>query len=55
MSSMGKQSIRCSVKSCCHHAHSQDVCDLSCIEVAAKPGGSTGTPDGESMCSSYKR
>lgn len=51
---MGKQSIRCSVKSCSYHAKSHDVCDLSCIQVAAKPGGSTGLPDGESMCASYR-
>ena len=51
---MGKQSIRCSVKSCSYHAKSQDVCDLSCIQVAAKPGGNTGLPDGESMCASYR-
>ncbi len=51
---MGKQSIRCDVKSCTYNNCDNECCELRSIQVAAKPGGASGLPGGESMCASYK-
>lgn len=50
----GRQSIRCDVKSCAYNNCDNLCCELKSIQVAAMPNGSTGTPEGESMCASYK-
>lgn len=54
MNPSGKQSIRCNVKSCTYNNCDSEACELRSIQVAAMPGGETGTPEGESMCASYK-
>ena len=46
--------IRCSVESCAYHCGEQDYCSLRSIHVDACPNGSTGKPEDESMCGSYK-
>jgi len=50
----GKQSIRCDVKSCEYNNCDVQSCELRSIQVAAKPNGSSGMSQDESMCASYK-
>jgi hypothetical protein len=49
----GKQAIHCNVKSCRHNAQNS-YCALQSISVAPCGGGSTGSPQDESMCASYE-
>ena len=46
------QCIHCSVGSCQYH-NKENLCSLTDIQVAPKPGCGSGKTD-ESLCSSYK-
>jgi hypothetical protein len=47
-------SIRCRVRSCEYHCDDKDYCSLRAIQVEPTAGGSTGSPEDESMCGSYR-
>ena len=48
----GTQSINCSVQSCKYHDEGGS-CNLDSIQVSAARNMGSGTPEDESMCSSY--
>lgn len=48
------QKINCTVSSCMYNDYHLKECELEQIEVSACQGCSNGTPEEESMCSSYK-
>ena len=50
---MSNQGLNCSVTSCKYNQHGND-CALQKIMVAPCINGSSGQPDDESMCGSYK-
>ena len=50
---MNKQRINCTVNSCKHN-EKNNTCNLPEINVCACENCSSGLPDDESMCGSYK-
>ena len=48
------QKINCTVSSCMYNDYHSKECELEQIEVTACQGCSSGKPEEESMCSSYK-
>lgn len=46
--------IRCTVESCAFHCGEQNYCSLRSIRVEACPNCTSGSPEDESMCGSYK-
>ena len=48
------QKIKCTVESCSFNNCNNNLCELNQIEVKACQGCSTGIPEDESMCGSYK-
>ena len=48
------QKIKCTVESCTFNNCDNNLCNLKQIEVQACQGCSSGTPEDESMCGSYR-
>lgn len=50
-----KQKIHCTVESCAFNNCNKKSCELDQIMVSPCKNGTSGTPDDESMCNSYKQ
>lgn len=48
------QKINCTVESCLYNDCNKNLCELKQIEVQACLNCSTGKPEDESMCGSYR-
>lgn len=51
---MAMQKINCSVCSCAYHAHDKNACTLKDIQVCPCKDSTSGNPQDETCCSSYK-
>ena len=49
------ENIRCRVESCAFHCQGDGFCSLQAIQVEPCPSCTSGKPEDESMCASYKR